>query len=630
MDALSKKKTRMSALGVVAATIAGMAVAAGVSLGAHAAGAFAAEVYRAPSSGSWTVDSRGNGHGHGLSQYGARGAAIAGLNVSKILAFYYPGTVLTTLPASYVRVWVTDQGSSTTVRAGAGLSVTGVAGHLPTANINRWRLVPSGAGLALQRLTSGSWVTAKTGLPSTATFSSSTGVVDLYHGDGSFTAYRGTISAVRSGSGEIAVNRLSLDNYVRGVIPREMPSSWQPAAVQAQAVAARTYARYEITHSGGGAYDICDTTNCQVYGGMMRYSAGGTALYGEEPGSNAAVAATANKVLTYKGSTAFAQFSASDGGVMSAGGQPYLVGKADPYDNSASGDPYLATVSKVSPAQIAGYYGLAKVTEIDITGRAGGGTWGGVVTTATVRGTNSAGTARAVPTTGLGLAAAMNLNYALFRLRAVATMPSGHVDSITMETVLSYRVVGWTFDPKNSAVSTRVHVYVDAGGRSFTANLPRTDVKTTFGTASALHGFSVVVPIPATGTHKLCVYGMDVASLHHTTILCKLVTAPSNPLGHVEAIARAGTSYRLSGWAFDPNRRGGPGRVFVFVDGTVRAFDAARLRTDVARRYALTTANVGFIVSVPVPAGTHRICTYSINLAGPGSHVSIGCVTVRR
>ena len=609
---LSNKKVQTSAL----TAVGGLIVASAVSLGAHSAGAFTAEVYRAPASGSWIVDGRGNGHGHGMSQYGARGAAIAGLSATQILAFYYPGTTLTTLAAPAIRVWITDQGAYTTVGAQAGLSVTGV-GALPTTGISRWRLIPSGSGLALQRLTT-TWATRKAGLPSTATFASTTGVVRMFHGNGSSSDYRGTISAVRSGSGEITVNRLGLDDYVRGVIPNEMSSSWQAAAVRAQAVAARTYARYDIEHSGG-AYDICDTTNCQVYRGKSS----------EASGSDAAVLATANKVLTYQGHAAFAQFSASDGGVMAAGGQPYLVAKPDPYDNAASGDPYLSMTRTVSVAYIASYYGLARATEIDITGRAGGGTWGGIVTTAVVRGTNSAGAARAVSTTGNSLANAFDLSYSLFRLRAAA-LPIGHVDSIAMETPTSYRITGWTFDPQHSNVSTRVHVYVDAGGRSFLANLPRTDVKTDFGTASAAHGFSVVVPFPATGVHKLCVYGMDAASVRHTTILCSNRSAPSTPVGHVESVVPVGSSYRVSGWAFDPNRFGGPGRVHVYVDRGGHPYDAVLTRTDVARRYGLANAKVGFAVTVPVPVGTHRICTYSLNTAGAGPTVSLSCVTVTR
>ncbi len=604
-----KRPQNRTVLVTVLSTVAGAAIAVG-TIGAAPAGAFTAERNPAPASGVWTVDGGGNGHGHGMSQYGARGAAMAGLDVSKIIAFYYPGTTLSMSSSSSIRVWITDASGATTVAAVAGLSVTGV-GALPTSGISQWRLVPSGAGLALQRLTSGKWVTAKA-LPASATFSSTSGAIRLVHGGGS-SDFRGTLSAVRSGSGLITVNRLLLDDYVRGVIPNEMPASWPAAAVQAQAIAARSYARYALEHNGSGAYDICDTTNCQVYRGMSS----------EESASNAAVSATANEIVSYHGSVAFTQFAASNGGAMVSGGQPYLVSKADPYDH----EQWTRTVSVAS---VAGYYGLARVTEIDITGRSGGGPWGGAVTSATVRGTDSSGAARAVPTTGPSLASVMGLSFSLFHLRGGVPAPAGHVDGISVETVSSYRIGGWTFDPARPAVSTRVHVYVDGGPRSFVANLPRPDVKRAFGISSAAHGFSVVIPIPATGRHKVCVYGMDAVSLHHSTLLCTYLSAPSTPLGHVEAVVHSGSSYQVSGWTFDPSLLGGPGRVHVYVDSSSHPFNAVRPRTDVARRYGLRNPNVGFVASVPVPAGLHRICTYGINTAGLGRNVSLGCVTVRR
>ena len=50
-------------------------------------------------------------------------------------------------------------------------------------------------------------------------------------------------------------------------MPLEIPASWSAEAVQAQAVAARTYASYEREHPQSAAYQLCDTSSCQVYGG---------------------------------------------------------------------------------------------------------------------------------------------------------------------------------------------------------------------------------------------------------------------------------------------------------------------------------------------------------------------------
>ena len=64
-----------------------------------------------------------------------------------------------------------------------------------------------------------------------------------------------------------------MENYVRSVVPSEMPTSWAMEAVKAQAVAARTYAAKLRSRATASGYDICDTTACQVYSGYARTSA---------------------------------------------------------------------------------------------------------------------------------------------------------------------------------------------------------------------------------------------------------------------------------------------------------------------------------------------------------------------
>ena len=118
------------------------------------------------------------------------------------------------------------------------------------------------------------------------------------------------------------MNVLSMDDYVKGVVPREMPASWDPDAVRSQAVAARTYAAFDRAAHPTRSYQTCDTTSCQVYGGVGA----------EDSRGNAAVVATADQVLNYRGKPAFTQFGSSSGGWLAAGSQPYLVAKADPYD----------------------------------------------------------------------------------------------------------------------------------------------------------------------------------------------------------------------------------------------------------------------------------------------------------
>jgi stage II sporulation protein D len=389
----------------ITAAVSALALAgcAAVATGASAAPT-KSETVPVPSSGSITVQWRGNGHGHGMSQYGARGAAIKGLTAAKIVAFYFPGTTLVTLPTSRIRVHLSEATTDTTVfGATSGLALTGY-GTLPKTGYRYFRLVPSGAGLRLQGQRAGNWRSLKNGLPVRADFYSSAHWVQALLSDGSSTRYHGRVGAVRDGSGEATVNRVSLDQYVQGSVPREVPMSWEAAAVRAQAIAARSYA--EAVRASAGAdsqWDICDTTMCQVYGGMAHYSSSGQLLYSDDPD---VLTYNANKVLRYHGEPVLAQYSASNGGATVYGGEPYLVGKSDPYDSAVSGDPYLKQSRKVSVASLASYYHLKKVTSIEITKRDGIGPWGGRIVSAVVNGTTSAGKKAHIATTGFDLGSA--------------------------------------------------------------------------------------------------------------------------------------------------------------------------------------------------------------------------------
>lgn len=124
------------------------------------------------------------------------------------------------------------------------------------------------------------------------------------------------------------VRKVPIEAYVRGVVAAEMPSSWPLAALEAQAVASRTYAITD--HAGGARFDVYADTRSQVYLGKVA----------ETPASNAAVRATAGKVLTYGGQPAITPFFASSGGrtenvqdsFIGAPPRPWLKGVLDPYD----------------------------------------------------------------------------------------------------------------------------------------------------------------------------------------------------------------------------------------------------------------------------------------------------------
>jgi len=318
-----------------------------------------------PSTATITVNGHGFGHGHGMSQYGAKGAALNGQSAAQILAFYYPGTALTPLSASIKVLITADTDNNTTVYPERGLRVrdlgNGRTYKLHKKSARMWRLA-SKHGHTKVFYKTRHWHLYKTGhrrsLAGDGEFRSAAGGVTLKLPTGP-RKYRGSLRFTNSDT----VNVLNLEKYLRGVVAAEMPSSWPAAALQAQAVAARTYAARERADHLDRYYQICDTTACQVYGGVKS----------ETPATDAAAAATAGQVLSYGGQFAFAQFSSSNGGLLSAGSEPYLVAKADPWDTAAV-DPYFnwtppSTATSYSVAALRTAYGTGDLTGVQITER---------------------------------------------------------------------------------------------------------------------------------------------------------------------------------------------------------------------------------------------------------------------
>jgi stage II sporulation protein D len=312
---------------------------------------------------SVTITTWGNGHGKGLSQYGALNRAKDGQTYRQIVRFYYPHTAWRAASGT-VRVLLTDDtGDDVVVDARNGLEAhslgTGRTWTLPVKRegrtISRWRITASGAKSVLSYRTD-SWHAWRRAAGD-AEFTAGNRPMTLRTPEGAAT-YRGTLRSSSVGPGRDTVNAVRLDVYLRGVVPQEMPALWPSAAVRAQAVAARTYAVYERDHAPAGrAYDLCDTSTCQVYGGADA----------EHPASDAAVAATAGEIVTYGGDAAFAQFSASNGGYSVAGGQPYLVATRDAYDDGAPGDPYARTYA--GDAITRHWPGLGDLLSVKVTHR---------------------------------------------------------------------------------------------------------------------------------------------------------------------------------------------------------------------------------------------------------------------
>ena len=138
--------------------------------------------------------------------------------------------------------------------------------------------------------------------------------------------YYGSFQYIRSGGNLTVVNVVKMQDYIKGVIPYEMSASWPLEALRAQAMCARTYAMSSRRHKD---FDLCNTTDCQVYRGTN--SASET--------TDRAVDSTLGMYILYEGKPISAVYHSSDGGATEnsenvwTGVTPYLRGVKDPYED---------------------------------------------------------------------------------------------------------------------------------------------------------------------------------------------------------------------------------------------------------------------------------------------------------
>ncbi len=302
---------------------------------------------------SVTFFGRGWGHGVGLSQYGARGRALAGQGAAEILAHYYPGTTIGLVPeGTAVRVLLLDNHAPTAASPltvygrGDAWSISGVAAIFPADA--RLRLVPTTSG------TTTSWraIVDAVGAvlhdaPAPADLRvqgvSPAATLQLPARSSTYGTFRGTLRIILSGAKADVVNELPLESYLRGVVPVEMPTSWPVAARTAQTIAARSYAAARL-RPGTSPFDVYDDTRSQVYRGVRA----------EAAAADAVIAETANQVLYSGTAVASALYHSTAGGAtehnenvyVSATGARvatpvgFLRGSAD---RDANGIPYDAT-----------------------------------------------------------------------------------------------------------------------------------------------------------------------------------------------------------------------------------------------------------------------------------------------
>jgi len=251
----------------------------------------------------------GWGHGIGMSQYGAWGYALHGYGYQQILSHYYPGTTLGTTQQTLIRVLLADGKKTLKVSCAVPFTVTDANGttvQMPAGPLTLTPKLLVGGRSLVAPLTfdagAGGWMTLT-------------------------RPYRGQIQVDVVNNKLRAINVVGLEDYLYGVVPAEMPSSWSPPALQAQAVASRSYAI--ATKKVAAPFDVYGDTRSQMYLGVSR----------ETPATNAAVDATRGQVLMYAGKVAATFFFSSSGGETESISDgwgvapvPYLVSVSDPFD----------------------------------------------------------------------------------------------------------------------------------------------------------------------------------------------------------------------------------------------------------------------------------------------------------
>ena len=250
---------------------------------------------------------RGYGHGVGMSQYGARGRALAGQTAATILAHYYRGTTLGSISTSTsirVRVlsgWTAAPATPLLVYGRlAAWTVDGIAGTFPVDAA--LRLIPATTSTGTGPRTT--WrlrITAANGAvlhdaPKPASVvvrgAAAGGLLQLWSKPSTYDRFRGALRIVASATTPTVsvADELPLETYLRGVVPVEMPSTWPTQALRAQAIASRSYAARRL-RPGVSYYDVTDDTSSQVYHGALA----------EKAATNAIIGATAGVVLRSPG-----------------------------------------------------------------------------------------------------------------------------------------------------------------------------------------------------------------------------------------------------------------------------------------------------------------------------------------
>lgn len=179
----------------------------------------------------------------------------------------------------------------------------------------------------------------------------------------------GGVQITASGGRLRILNLVSLEDYVRTVVPSEMPARFHQQALRAQAIVARTWALRHLGRHAPDGYDFCDSTHCQVYRGADAVS----------PNTDAAVRATRGLVITCRGELIEPIYHSTCGGHTADSETVWRGGRAEPYLRGVSDragercycadSPYAWWKCTLTPGQLAQAAGLSAPAGISVSAR---------------------------------------------------------------------------------------------------------------------------------------------------------------------------------------------------------------------------------------------------------------------
>jgi stage II sporulation protein D len=262
----------------------------------------------------FVVWGRGWGHGVGMSQWGAFGMASQGSNYKDILGHYYTGTSVEPRTTPPVSVLLTSGRSAVLIGSASPFKV-----GTQTHDLGEAHVTPTATGRIKVEGLTGTFATPLTVAPGGSPLSLAG------------TLYRGKL-IIRVASGRLSVvNRVTMQGYLKGVVPRESPSSWPLDALKAQAVAARSYA---LTSAGKCGGYLCPDTRDQVYGGILPPSNADTAV--DETNGEVVITGSSVAQTFFFSSSGGQTATPKDGFGPAATNLPYLQSVDDPADLNAT------------------------------------------------------------------------------------------------------------------------------------------------------------------------------------------------------------------------------------------------------------------------------------------------------